>query len=175
MEYTTLGQTGFRVSRIAFGCEQLGGYDWGKVNEKEAIAAVNRALDLGVNFFDTADVYGLGRSEENLAKALGSRRHEVIIATKAGVNWEIEPRGGRARTFLDSSPKRIVEAVECSLRRLKLDSIPLYQVHWPDQAVPVSDTMEALIKCQDQGKIQHIGYANITHTELSDAVEIHRV
>ena len=136
MEYITLGQTGLCVSRLVFGCEQLGSYDWGKIDDQEAIAAVQRALDLGINFFDTADVYGLGRSEELLADALGSRRHEVIIATKFGINWEIDPQGGRAKTFRDATPGRVLEAVEGSLRRLKLDSIPLYQVHWPDPNVP---------------------------------------
>lgn len=175
MEYTTLGESGLRVSRLAFGCEALGGYDWGKVDDQESIAAVRRALDLGINFFDTADVYGLGRSEEMLSRALGARRREVVIATKFGINWELYPGGGRARTFRDSSPKRVVEALEGSLRRLKLDSIPLYQVHWADPDVSVRDTMEALVKCQEQGKIQHIGYSNATCKALYEAHQIHQL
>lgn len=175
MEYATLGQTDVRISRIGFGGEQLGGHDWGKFAEKECIAAIDRALELGINFFDTADVYGLGKSEEVLATGLGSQRHEVVIATKFGVNWEHDSDAGRARTFYDASPKRVVEAVEGSLRRLKIDSIPLYQVHWPDPSVPVADTMEALVKCQEQGKIQHIGYANATPAVIAQAFQVHRL
>jgi len=93
MEYIRLGQTDLWISRIGFGCEPLGGTDWGEVDEGLAMSAVSRALELGINFFDTANIYGLGRSEEILSKALGSRRHEVIIATKFGLNWEVSPSG----------------------------------------------------------------------------------
>ena len=175
MEYTYLGDSGLRVSRVAFGCKLLGGTDRVKVDEQESITAVHRALDLGMNFFDTADVYGLGRSEELLSKALGARRHEVVITTKMGINWTPDPGGGRARTFRDSSPKRLVEALEDSLRRLRIDSIPLYQIHWPDLTVPIFDTMEALIDCQQQGKVQHIGCSNFTSQLLSEANQIKQI
>jgi len=173
MEYTTLGHTGIRVSRLALGGGPLGGYDWGQVDEREAMAAVRQALDLGINLFDTADAYGLGKSEERLSKALGPQRHEVVVATKFGVSWEEDPTGGRARTFLDSSAKRVVQALEGSLRRLKMDSIPLYQVHWPDPKVPTEETMAALVQCQEQGKIQQIGYSNATPQILSQVHQIH--
>lgn len=175
MEYATLGQTAIKISRIAFGCEALGGYDWGKVEEREAIEAVRRALDMGVNFFDTADVYGLGRSEELLSEALGSQRQEMVVATKFGVSWEPTLGGGRARTFRDTSPKRVVEALEGSLRRLRLDSIPLYQVHWPNTETPVEDTMEALARCREQGKIRHLGYANAGPAVIRSAFQVCRL
>ena len=169
MEYVQLGQTDLQVSRIGFGCHTISGRDWGKVDDRDSIAAVRRALDLGINLFDTADVYGLGHSEEILSKALGYRRHEVVIATKFGINWEPDPKGGRARTFYDNSPKRVVEALEASLRRLNLDCIPLYQIHWPDPETPIVDTMEALKRCQEAGKVRYIGCCNFSQQLVCEA------
>jgi aryl-alcohol dehydrogenase-like predicted oxidoreductase len=171
VEYAQLGRSDLEVSRIGFGCEQLGGSDWGHVDETDAIAAVRTALDHGVNFFDTADVYGLGHSEVTLSKALGSQRNEVIVATKFGVNWREEPGGQRATTYIDCSPKRVVEALEASLRRLRLDRIPLYQIHWPDPSTRLSDTLEALAKCQAEGKIRYIGCSNFRGDLLREAVQ----
>jgi myo-inositol catabolism protein IolS len=156
------------VSRIAFGCEPMGGNDWGVVNDRESFAAVKRALDLGVNFFDTADVYGLGHSEEILSEALGSRRKDVVIATKCGVNWEESP-GHRARTFCDSSPAHVVSALEASLRRLKIDCIPLYQIHWPDPRTPIAETIEALDRCRNAGKIRYFGVSNYSAKQVRQA------
>jgi aryl-alcohol dehydrogenase-like predicted oxidoreductase len=167
IEHTTLIGTDLRISRIAFGCEQLGGTDWGHVDEKNVIRAVRAALDLGINCFDTADVYGLGRSECMLAEALGEQRQNVVIATKFGINWrESEFRQTRAATFRDASAKRVTEAVEASLRRLRLDCIPLYQIHWPDPATPVEVTVEALERCRQAGKIRYIGCCNFSGVEL---------
>ena len=160
MESIRLGHADLVVSRLAFGCEPLGGTDWGQVDGDLAKEAVSRAVDLGINFFDTADVYGLGRSEEALSAALGERRHDVVIISKFGVNWRQDPNGGRAETFLDSSPRRVVQALENSLRRLRIDCIPLYLVHWPDPRTPITETMEALLRCQQAGKIRHVGVSN---------------
>src|ERR1035438_3561954 len=137
MEYAQLGGSDVGISRIGFGCEQLGGTDWGDVAPRSVANAVRRALELGVNFFDTADTYGLGTSERALASALGDDRHAVIIATKFGVNWKSDPNGGRAKTYFDCSPKRVEEALEGSLRRLRIERIPLYFVHWPDPMTPL--------------------------------------
>lgn len=172
MDYARLGATDLVVSRIGFGCEPLGGTDWGPVDEKVVFAAVEKALGLGINFFDTADVYGLGRSEEKLFQALGRKRHEVIIATKFGVSWRSDSDSSRARTYYDSSPRRVVEALEGSLRRLRLDRIPLYQINWPDQSTPIADTMEALRRCQEVGKIGYIGCCNFSPIWIREA---HRV
>ena len=172
MEYAKLNNTDLVTSRVAFGCEPLGGSDWGPLDEEEAMEAVRRAVDLGVNFFDTADVYGLGRSEELLGRALGPQRNDVIIATKVGLNWENRPGATRARTSLDSSPRRIVEALENSLRRLRVDCIPLYLVHWPDPRTPIVDTMTALNRCREAGKIKHIGVSNFPAGLIREA---HRV
>jgi aryl-alcohol dehydrogenase-like predicted oxidoreductase len=172
MEYARLENTDLIISCIGFGCEPLGGTDWGEVDEQQAIAAVHKALHLGVNFFDTADVYGLGRSEELLSKALGASRHEVVIASKVGVNWHVPPAGGRARTFLDSSRRRVVEALEGSLRRLRIDCLPLYLVHWPDPHTPLAETLEALLRCREAGKIKYIGVSNFPLQLIQEARQI---
>ena len=175
METVRLTNTDLDVSRIGFGCGPLGGSDWGPFDERESMAAVSRAVDLGITFFDTADVYGLGRSERLLSRALAERRHDVVIASKCGVNWEQPPAGKRARTFLDSSPKRVVEALEHSLRRLRVDTIPLYFVHWPDPDTPLADTVEALVRCQDAGKIRHIGLSNFSAFQIREVCATTRV
>lgn len=145
---------------VAMGCEPLGGTDWGVFDPARAEAAVARALELGVTVFDTADVYGLGRSEEVLARALGPRRHDVVVVTKFGVAWG--EGDGRARTWRDASPARVRAALEGSLRRLRLDRIPLYLVHWPDPATPVEATMEALARCRERGLVEAVGVSNFT-------------
>jgi aryl-alcohol dehydrogenase-like predicted oxidoreductase len=172
MEYRTLGRTDLHVSRLAFGCEPLGGTDWGRVDEDQVIEAVMKALDHGINLFDTADVYGLGHSEEILAKALGSRRRDVIISTKFGINWQKSIGQTRSNTFRDSSPRRVVEALEQSLRRLQLDCIPLYFVHWPDPNTTINDTMEAMLRCRDAGKIRCIGLSNFPLNLIREADQI---
>jgi aryl-alcohol dehydrogenase-like predicted oxidoreductase len=148
----------------------MGGWDYGSVNDHESIAAVHAALDVGVNFFDTADVYGFGHSEKVLRKALGTSCGDVIVATKFGLNWD-----DQGRTTRDSSPKRVVEALESSLRRLKLDCIPLYQIHWPDPTTPIADTLEALDRCKTEGKIQHIGCCNFSRELIETAQAISRL
>ena len=169
MEYVRLSGTDLVISRVGFGCEPLGGTDWGHVGESDAVAAVSRALDLGISFFDTADVYGLGRSEEILSRALGKRRKDVVIATKFGVNWHRGPKEGRAQTFFDCSSRRAIEALEGSLRRLRVDCISLYLVHWPDPNTPIGETMQTLMKCREAGKIQHIGVSNFPVSLIREA------
>ncbi|MGC8833414.1 MAG: aldo/keto reductase, partial [Armatimonadota bacterium] len=160
MEYVRLKNTDLVVSKIGLGCEPLGGVDWGYVDEHAAEAVVHKALELGINLFDTADVYGLGLSETRLSQALGPHRHQVTIITKFGINWKKVPGRERALTFRDSSPAHVVEALENSLRRLRIECIPIYCIHWPDPKTPIYDTLEALQKCQQQGKIRYIGLSN---------------
>jgi len=170
MEYRQLGKSSLRVSTVAFGCWQMGGRFWGKVDESETIAAVHKALDLGINFFDNADVYGLGHAEEVLAKALGDHRKDVIIATKVGWRWD--ESGNAAK---DLSSKHILEAVEASLRRLETDYIDLYQTHLPDPDTPVEETMEALQKCVESGKVRYIGVSNVTADILKEYLRFGRI
>lgn len=157
MEYRRLGRTKISVSRIAFGCGAASGYDYGPVDEAEWTAAVKAALDRGVNFFDVAAVYGLGRAEELLSRALGEKRHDVVVTTKCGMVWD-----QRGKVRRDLSRPSVLRALEGSLQRLRIDTIPLYQIHWPDPATPIEETLETLSLCQKQGKIQHWGVSNFS-------------
>lgn len=172
MQYASLPRAGVRISRIAVGCEQLGGTDWGKFDRAGSERAVARAADLGINVFDTADVYSLGESERSLARALGPRRHEMFIVTKGGVRWELQPGQPRARCWFDLSPAYLRQALEDSLRRLELDSIPLYLLHAPDPSVPIAESLEAVLELKDAGKIGAIGLSNFPLAEIKRAHEI---
>lgn len=170
MEYKKLGSTDLTISRIGFGCWAIGGHGYGNVDDRESIRAIQEALDLGVNFFDTADVYGFGHSEEIVSKAIGPQRYKVVIATKFGMAWDQS-----GKIFKDCSAKRVVEALDGSLGRLKIDCIPLYQIHWHDEKTPIEDVMEALLKCRDAGKILHIGCCNFSEDLVLRASKIGRV
>ncbi|MFH1657158.1 MAG: aldo/keto reductase [bacterium] len=170
MEYKKLGSTNLKISRLAFGCWAIGGHGWGKISDQDSIAAIRQAWELGINFFDTADIYGLGHSEEVLSQALGKERKKAVIATKFGMRLD-----KNGKTFKDISPKWVVEALEASLRRLKVDCISLYQIHWLDAKTNISETMEALKKCQQAGKIENIGCSNFSLAEMRQAQEVSRV
>ena len=169
MQYVSLPRAGVSVSRIAVGCEQLGGTDWGEYDRQETNRAVARAADLGINVFDTADVYSLGESERALAKALGPRRHEMFIVTKGGVRWELPPGEKRARTSFDLSPAYLRQALEDSLRRLNIDAIPLYLLHATDPTVPLEQTLEAVAELKHADKIRAIGLSNFSFADIRRA------
>lgn len=170
MEYIKLGLTDLTVSRIGFGCWAIGGHGYGKVDDSQSVFAIRAALDAGINFFDTADVYGFGHSEELLSQALGEARTKVVIATKFGVGWD---RDGN--TFHDCSPKRVREALEGSLRRLRVDCIPLYQIHWHDNVTPIHETIEALKRYKESGKIRYISCSNFSFDLIQMAIKTHRI
>lgn len=170
MEYKRLGLTDSKISRVGFGCWAIGGHGWGKVDDEDSISAIRKALDLGVNFFDTADVYGFGHSEKILSKALGAYRNKVVIATKFGLRWD-----KTGKISKDISPKRVVEALDGSLKRLGIDCVTLYQIHWPDNKTPIFETMEALKKCQEKGKIKYIGCSNFSIDLIKEAQKISRI
>ena len=163
MENITLGRTGLEVTRICFGTWQFGG-DWGSLDERDNVAAMQRALELGINFFDTAQAYGFGASEQLVSKALGgelrSRRDEIVIATKGGLRVEGD---GLVR---DSSPQWLRRGVDESLGHLGIDHIDLYQVHWPDPDTPLEETAGALGELVDEGKIRHVGVSNFDVEEM---------
>lgn len=156
MKYRTLPGTDLQLSAIGLGCWTLGGEGWGAdPGDAAAAATIAAALELGIDWFDTAPIYGDGRADERLVRALGSRRHAVTIATKVGVRRE----GGRVLS--DLSPAHVVADVEASLRRLRLDTIPLLQVHWPcELGTPIAATLEALAGLQAAGKVRHVGLCN---------------
>jgi aryl-alcohol dehydrogenase-like predicted oxidoreductase len=159
MEHRPFGQTGLDVSVIGFGCWEVGG-GYGSIEVQEFDAAVARALDLGVNCFDTAEGYGMGASEEALGKALGSRRDEAIIVSKFGMNYRDRPN------FRDSSRERVTDTIDQSLKRLGTDWIDVYMIHWPDRTVPFEETMGALTDLVQDGKIRHIGLSNFKPEEI---------
>lgn len=164
MEYITLQNSDIQVSRICIGGCPMGGYGWGDTQENELIEAVHTAVDKGINFFDTADTYGLGQSEITLGKALGSHRKDVVIASKFGVRIE------NGKTFYDNSPEWIEKALEGSLKRLGTDYIDVYQVHYRDGKTPLTDVVEKLEKLKEKGYIRSYGLSNI-HTEDMKEIE----
>lgn len=155
MEYITLQNTDLRVSRFCMGGCPMGGYGWGSVQESELLDAIHAALDAGVNFFDTADTYGLGQSERTLAKGLGSRRRDAVIESKFGV------RVGGGKTVYDNSPEYIQQALEESLRRLNTDYIDVYLVHYRDGKTPIADVVGKLEELKAAGKLRYYGLSNI--------------
>lgn len=155
MEYITLQNTDLRVSRFCMGGCPMGGYGWGSVQESELLDAIHAALDAGVNFFDTADTYGLGQSERTLAKGLGSRRRDVVIESKFGV------RVGGGKTVYDNSPEYIQQALEESLRRLNTDYIDVYLIHYRDGKTPIADVVGKLEELKVAGKLRYYGLSNI--------------
>ncbi len=161
MQYRRLGNTELSVSAIAMGCWALAGdATWGPQGEAESIATVHAALDAGVSFFDTAEGYGAGTSETILGRALASRRHQVVIASKVGSSSLAAPH--------------IRQACENSLRRLGTDYIDLYQVHWPSRSTPLAETVGALEGLRKQGKIRAFGVCNFGRQDLSALLEIGR-
>jgi myo-inositol catabolism protein IolS len=159
MEYRKLGRTDIEVSVVAMGCWALaGGRTWGPQVESDSMAAIRAALDVGVTLFDTAEGYGAGESERVLGQALGGHRHDVVIATKAS----------RANLSGDE----VQRACERSLKHLQTDYIDLYQVHWPSRTVPLEETMAALGRLKEQGKVRAIGVCNFGVKDLDDLFEI---
>ena len=155
MKYVTMGAQ--NVSAIGLGTWQFGeaGWGWGtELDHEEAIRIVHRALELGINFFDTAEVYGNGRSEEILGEALRGRRHEAIIATKVAPPLR---------------PDRVMQAARDSLRRLDIESIDLYQLHAPDRSVPLARTMRAIRRLMDEGQVQQVGVSNFDLNQWQEA------
>ena len=165
MRYIEFGQTDLVVSAICLGTWQAGG-DWGAPQEEDLKAAIRRALDLGINFFDTAQGYGFGASERLLGEALEPEikhhRDEVVLATKGGLRMEGD-------TLLrDSSPGWLRKGVESSLGFLGTDYIDLYQVHWPDPKVPFAETAGALDELVEEGKIRYVGVSNFDAKQMAE-------
>jgi aryl-alcohol dehydrogenase-like predicted oxidoreductase len=152
----------FKISRIALGTWAIGGWMWGGTNEDESIKTIHAALDQGINLIDTAPVYGFGRSEEIVGKALAQdgRRARAVIATKVGLAWK------DGKPYRDASKSRLVHEVEDSLRRLQTDVIDIYQVHWPDPNTAIEETAQAMAALYRAGKIRAIGVSNFGPLEM---------
>lgn len=163
MQYRRMGDSDLEVSAIGFGAWEIGG-SYGSFDEGEVIAAVGRALDLGVTLFDTALAYGAGRSEELLGRALSRRRQEAIVVTKCGLGTRPDshrPTDGRYQSLMQD--------IDDSLRALKLDHVDLLLQHWPDPKVPIAESMQALVDIQKAGKARYLGVSNYHPQMLREA------
>jgi len=161
MELISIGKSGLTTSRVGLGTWAIGGWMWGGTDEARSIATIRAAVEQGITLIDTAPVYGFGRSEEIVGKALaGGLRDRVTIATKVGIAW----RDGEP--YRDGRRQRIVREIEDSLRRLRTDVIDLYQVHWPDLQTPLEETARALEELLRQGKIRAIGVSNFSPRQM---------
>lgn len=182
MESRQLGTSGLSVSPIIFGAMPIGGWLWGgSEDEKESIRTIRAALDAGVTTIDTAPVYGFGLSEELVGKAIKGRRDDVVVATKTGMRWDRtdgtyafetpDDRTGERRTIrLCLKRDAIIEECGYSLKRLGVDVIDLYQCHWPDETTPLEETMEAMLRLREQGKIRHIGVSNFAPEMMEECL-----
>jgi aryl-alcohol dehydrogenase-like predicted oxidoreductase len=157
------------VNRLGFGAMRITGRGiWGEpASREQAIATLRRVVELGVNFIDTADSYGPSVSEELIAEALHPYPDDLVIATKGGL-----VRPGPNRWDTDGHPEHLREVCEGSLRRLRLEQIPLYQLHRPDPAVPLAESVGALAELKDEGKIRHVGLSNATEDQYREARQI---
>jgi len=174
MEFVTISGTNVTASRIALGTWAMGGWMWGGSDEEESVRTIKAALEKGINLIDTAPVYGFGRSEEIVGRAIAEsgERDRVILATKVGLEW----RDGAVSR--NSSRERILTEIEDSLRRLRTDYIDIYQVHWPDPLVPIEETAETMSQLYRQGKIRAIGVSNYSPEQIAQfraAAPLHTV
>ena len=162
MELAVIPGTTLKVSRVAIGTWAIGGWMWGGTDEAVSVATIRAAVEHGINVIDTAPVYGFGRSEEIVGKAIaqGHLRSNVIIATKAGLEWQ------GAKVFRNAGRVRIMREIEDSLRRLQTDYIDVYQVHWPDPLVAIEETAEAMYTLYNQGKIRAVGVSNFSVDQI---------
>jgi aryl-alcohol dehydrogenase-like predicted oxidoreductase len=169
MEYRQLGGSGLKVPVLAFGTVTFGGSGeraWGNTDVAEATRLVEIALDAGINFFDTADVYNSGRSEEILGQAMGKRRDEILLATKATF------RSGSGPNGVGSSRHHLLRSCEASLRRLRTDYIDLYQLHAFDALTPVEETLRTLDDLVRSGKVRYIGCSNFSGWHLMKSLAV---
>ncbi|MDB5588180.1 MAG: aldo/keto reductase [Devosia sp.] len=166
-----IGHSGITASAVGLGTWAIGGWMWGGTDEAAAIEAIEASIDAGISLIDTAPAYGLGHSEELVGAAIRGKRDRVVIATKCGLNWH----HGKGNHFFDEAGKPvhrylgadgIVFELEQSLRRLGTDYIDLYITHWQDPTTPVAETMEALARLKQAGKIRAIGASNLSEDDL---------
>jgi aryl-alcohol dehydrogenase-like predicted oxidoreductase len=182
MEFKRLGDSDVKVTPIAFGAWAIGGWMWGGAEESEAIKAINASLDLGITTIDTAPIYGFGKSEELVGKALkGIPRDKYQILTKYGMNWRtakgeyyfdtMDNNGKPLKVYKYSGREAVLKDCEDSLRRLQTDYLDLLQIHWPDATTPISETMEAIAKILEQGKIRAAGVCNYNVSQVDEALK----
>ena len=182
MEYQQLGDSGLTVSRITFGSWAAGGWMWGGTEQNDAVGAIRRSYELGVTSIDTAPIYGQGLSEEIVGEAIkGLPRDKVQLLTKFGMRWDLptpqgdfgfktkDNNGQDLDVYKYAAPASIIKECEDSLRRLGTDYIDLYQIHWPDVTTPIHDTMEAVQRLIEQGKVRAAGVSNYSVAQMQEA------
>lgn len=180
MEYRTLGDTDLKLSVITFGAWAAGGWMWGGNDTNDAIEAIKASYDLGVTSIDTAPIYGQGASEEIVGKAIkGIPRDKLQLVTKYGMRWDDTKgllafksknnEGQDIDIYKYAGKESIIKECEDSLRRLGTDYIDLYQIHWPDVTTPIQETMEAIAKLIEQGKVKQAGVCNYNVEQLTEA------
>lgn len=177
-----LGTSDVRVTPIIFGAWAIGGWMWGGNDDNEAIEAIQASIDAGVNMIDTAAIYGMGHSEKLVGQAIKGRRQKVVIATKCGMRWNTDEgsdpwpqKDNQGRDIIirkNARPESIAYECEQSLQRLGVDVIDLYQIHWPDTSTKVEDSIAAMLKLKEQGKIRAIGVSNYDVEWLSKAMKV---
>jgi aryl-alcohol dehydrogenase-like predicted oxidoreductase len=163
------------LSTVGLGTWAIGGpweYGWGPQDDADSIATLHRALDLGINWIDTAPAYGLGHSEEVVGRAIAGHREDVIVATKCGLVWD-DPASGRVESRLKASSVR--KEAEDSLRRLGVDVIDLYQVHWPNPDSDIEEAWEEIARLVEEGKVRYAGVSNFSPEQVRRAQRIHPV
>ncbi|HAY3541795.1 aldo/keto reductase [Elizabethkingia anophelis] len=176
MNYKTLGKTGEKLSAIGLGCMGMS-FAYGQADEQESIRTLHKALDSGINFWDTADMYANGKNEELISKVLVPNRDKIFIATKFGFRFKNNEAGpsNSANTYFDGSPEWIRQAVDNSLRRLKIDTIDLYYAHRIDPNVPVEETVGAMAELVKAGKVRYLGLSEASAESIRKANAIHPI
>ncbi|MEX1212510.1 MAG: aldo/keto reductase [Balneolaceae bacterium] len=183
MDKIQLGQSNLWLSPITFGAWAAGGWMWGGTEQNQSIEAIQRSIDLGVTSIDTAPIYGQGHSEEIVREALkGIPRDKIQILTKFGMRWDLakgkfitdskKNDGTPISIYRYAGKESVIEECEQSLKRLGTDYIDLYQIHWPDPTTPIEETMEAVLKLKEQGKIREAGVCNYNVEEMKRAESI---
>ena len=180
MEYRKIGDSDLELSVITFGAWAAGGWMWGRTERTDAINAIRASYDRGVTSFDTAPIYGQGTSEEIVGEALKDiPRHHVQIITKYGMRWDLakgdfafnskDNQGKEIDIYKYAGSESIIKECEDSLRRLGTDYIDLYQIHWPDSTTPIGESMEAVSKLIQQGKVRYAGVSNYSVAQMEEA------
>ncbi len=185
MELRQLGKSNIKVTPIILGTWGIGGWMWGGTDEIESINAIQASIENGITTIDTAPAYGMGLAEEIVGKAIKGKRDKVVIATKCGLRWdENDPtihlpdrdfKLNPVEIRKDLSPKSIFYECEQSLKRMKIDAIDLYQIHWPDPGKPIEETWNAMAELKKQGKVRAIGVSNFDLDLLKATHAIHPV
>ena len=176
MKYRKLGKTGENLSALGIGCMGMS-FAYGPADNKESLATLEKALDLGVNFWDTADMYANGANEELISKVLVPNRDKVFIATKFGFRFKDDIAGPSSATgtYFDGSPKWMKVAVEQSLKRLKIDTIDLYYAHRVDPNIPIEETVGAMADLVKEGKVRYLGLSEASAASLRKAHAVHPI